>query len=199
MQRPTLNKNIKIEDFKDFYWLKEELIIFCREQEIITSGGNIEITKRIEKFLLTGIKITKSEKIKTRPNSQFDWNNEKITKQTKITDNYKNSENVREFFLENIGTSFKFNVKFMNWMKSNVGLNMTDAISEWNKIDFERKNNKNEKEIEPQFEYNRYIRDFMKDNPSSDRNTAIKCWKNKKSLRGHNNYEKSDLMISAEK
>ncbi len=29
--RPNLTKEISIKDFKDFYWLKEELQNFCRE------------------------------------------------------------------------------------------------------------------------------------------------------------------------
>lgn len=30
-KRPKLNKKINAKDFQDFYWMKEELVAFCRE------------------------------------------------------------------------------------------------------------------------------------------------------------------------
>ena len=49
--------------------------------------------------------------------------------------------------------------------------------------------------IDRQFEYNTYIRDFYAENTGKSLEDAIKCWKYKKSLPGHNRYEKSDLNI----
>lgn len=54
---------------------------------------------------------------------------------------------------------------------------------------------KNKKIIDKQFEYNTYIRDFFKDNKDKSLEQAIKCWKYKKSLKGHNKYEREDLKI----
>ncbi|MGL5913858.1 MAG: DUF6434 domain-containing protein [Bacteroidales bacterium] len=56
-----------------------------------------------------------------KPHSNFDWNVERLTLETIITDNYKNPENVRAFLTTEIGKHFKFNVLFMNWMKQNNG------------------------------------------------------------------------------
>jgi len=53
-KRPNLNKNINLKDFKDFYWLKEELVAFCREIGINSSGGKIDIANRIAEYLKTG-------------------------------------------------------------------------------------------------------------------------------------------------
>lgn len=52
--RPELTKSISVENFKEFYWLKEELQSFCRENGISASGSKIEISNRIELFLQTG-------------------------------------------------------------------------------------------------------------------------------------------------
>lgn len=54
---------------------------------------------------------------------------------------------------------------------------------------------KNKTKIDKQFEYNTYIRDFFNDNKDKSLDQAIKCWKYKKSLKGHNKYEKDDLKI----
>ncbi|MCU6602516.1 SAP domain-containing protein [Peribacillus frigoritolerans] len=52
--RPNLSKDISIESFKDFYWLKEELQTFCRENGISSTGFKDRNSHRIETFLRTG-------------------------------------------------------------------------------------------------------------------------------------------------
>ena len=61
MEKPVLNKNVSLKDFKDFYWLKEELVAFCKSNEITTSGGKINLASRIEQFLTDG-KIPENSK-----------------------------------------------------------------------------------------------------------------------------------------
>lgn len=90
MERPVLDKNSDSKTFRDFYYLKEELVEFCRENGLPTSGGKSVIDK--------------------------------------------------------------------------------------------------------QFEYNTYTRDFFADNKGKSLEEAIKCWKYKKQLQGHNRYERSDLV-----
>ncbi len=177
MTKPILNKTISIKDFKDNYWLKKELIDFCREIGINQSGGKLDIVARIERFLETGEVITVSSQKKSETSSNFDWNNEELNLSIVITDSYKNTENVRNFFKKSIGKHFRFNVEFMNWMKSNVGKTLEDAAVEWREIALRKKNNSGKKVIAPQFEYNTYIRDFLADNPSLSIKDAIKSWK----------------------
>ena len=52
-ERPVLDRNLDSKTFRDFYYLKEELVNFCRENGIPVSGGKIEITDRIAYFLDT--------------------------------------------------------------------------------------------------------------------------------------------------
>ena len=189
--RPKLNTEISIQDFKDFYWYKEELIDFFRSENLDRKGGKIELANRIEKFLETGAR--ELSHVTVSKTSRFDWNAEKLTTETEITDNYQNTENVREFFKNQIGDKFKFNVKFMNWMKFAQGRTLGDAIAQWISITNEMRTDKSHKQIAPQFEYNTYIRDFMKDNSDKTLQDAINCWKIKKSKPGDNKYSKTDL------
>ena len=191
MNRPALDKNISLKDFNDFYWLKEELVDFCKTVGITTSGGKIEIADRIRHYISTGeiIQVKKSTGIK----SSFNWNKEKLTHKTVITDNYKNGENVRSFFIQEIGIHFAFNVVFMKWMKQNIGKTLGDAISKWNEINNFKKDKSYVSEIDPQFEYNRYMRAFLTHNPNSSIKEAMKYWNLKRLKRGTNEYEKTDL------
>ena len=57
MDRPELNNKLDSKTFKEYYYLKEELIDFCRKNNLQTTGGKIELTDRISKFLDTGERI----------------------------------------------------------------------------------------------------------------------------------------------
>ena len=62
--RPELNEKINPEVFIKYYWLKEELYIFCRNNNIPRNGSKKDLTGRIFHYLKTG-KIVKSERSKT--------------------------------------------------------------------------------------------------------------------------------------
>ena len=60
-ERPVLDKHLDSKTFRDFYYLKEESIDFCRENSLPTSGSKIEITDRIAHFLDTGETLSSGE------------------------------------------------------------------------------------------------------------------------------------------
>ena len=189
-ERPSLDKHLDSKTFRDFYYLKEELIGFCRNNDLPTSGGKLEITERIAYFLDTGRVLsagTAKKKVTTISS---------ITKDTEIEANFVCSERHRAFFKEHIGNSFSFNVAFQKWLKSNPGKTYKEAISAYYKILEDKRKGKSQ--IDKQFEYNTYIRDFFADNQGKSLEQAIKCWKYKKRLQGHNHYERSDLVALQE-
>lgn len=185
-ERPTLNKQLDSNTFLNYYYLKEELTAFCRENEIPTFGSKEELTKRIVSFLDTG--KVKKEKAISKKKARIGT----IDIDTVIEENFVCSEKHRAFFKEHIGESFTFNVAFQKWLKANTGKTYQEAIEAYGEI---LKNKKNKKTtIDKQFEYNTYIRAFFEDNTDKSLEEAIKCWKYKKQQQGHNGYEKSDLI-----
>lgn len=186
MERPELTRELDSKLFLDFYYLKEELVAFCREQGLPVTGGKQEITKRIAHFLETG------EILQTQPVSRnIKPAVSEITEDTLIEENIVCSQQHRAFFTEHIGKNFSFNVAFQKWLKENSGKTYRDAIEAYEQIRQEKKKSKTT--IEKQFEYNTYIRDFFKDNKGKSLEEAIACWNFKKSQKGHNRYEPSDL------
>ena len=184
-ERPKLSKELNSAVFRSFYYLKEELVNFCRENNLPVSGGKLELTDRIALFLDTGI-ISETSTHK-KPTIDIGL----ITEDTEIENNIVCSEKHRAFFKEKIGKSFSFNVMFQKWLKTNAGKTYGDAVEAYYQILKEKKNKKTT--IDKQFEYNTYIRDFFEDNKGKKLEEAIICWKYKKSLQGHNRYERSDL------
>ena len=51
MEKPELSKFMNAETFSSYYYLKEELVAFCKELGLPTSGNKQELTKRIAYFL----------------------------------------------------------------------------------------------------------------------------------------------------
>ena len=196
-----LNKELSSAEFKEYYFLKEELKEFCRNEGLKISGSKNQLEKRIIYYLDTGKSLDDSNSIEKddkpiRPNFQkSDKTKASISKEIRLDsilgENFKCSEDKREFFEKEIGKGFKFKVKFQKWLKANPDKTYQDAIHAYHELE-----NSNEKtEIGKQFQYNQYVRDFFKDNDDKTLNDAIKCWNYKKSIKGHNKYEKSDLCI----
>lgn len=184
-KRPNLDITLDSKVFKEYYYLKQELITFCQKYNLQTSGSKIELTARISNFLETGQKTSRTlSHTKTITPST-------ITLDTPIEENFICSEKHRAFYQKEIGSAFTFNVLFQQWLKNNAGKTYKDSISAYYEIIKNKENNKTE--IAKQFEYNTYIRAFFSANKGKNLNQAIKCWKYKKSLKGHNNYEQSDL------
>ena len=151
IERPALDKHLDSKTFRDFYYLKEELIDFCRKNGLPVAGGKLEIADRIAYFLDTG-KVLSAGAGKKKAAIIFT-----ITEDTEIEVDFACSERHRAYY----------------------------QILEDKK--------KGKSKIDRQFEYNTYIRDFFADNQGKSLEEAIKCWKCKKQLPGHNRYERSDL------
>lgn len=192
-KRPNLDKHISLKDFSEFYWLKEELTQFCRQEGIKQAGSKIELTKRIQHFLSTGEKTMPNEVKAAKPQSTFDWKSSPLTLDTIITDNYKNNRNVRHFFQQYLGKQFRFNIRFMEWMQMNTGKTLADAVEAYQLIKLEEKQLTSPKQLPPSLEYNRYIRDFSAANPNKSLKLGIQLWKLKKAQRGDNKYQDSDF------
>ena len=205
--RPPLTKDMESKDFKEYYFLKEELKEFCRNEGLKLSGSKNQLEEKIIYYLDTGKSLDES-KISENNNENNNENNDKLTNfnsnkfnlnddeseirlDSLLGENFKCSEDKREFFEREIGKGFKFKVKFQKWLKANPDKTYQDAINAYHELQ-----NSNEKtKIDKQFQYNQYIRDFFEDNDGKTLKDAIKCWNYKKSIKGHNKYEKSDLDI----
>ena len=190
--RPQLNKDLKSKAFLEHYYLKEELVAFCRQNAIPAAGGKIELTERIAYFLDTG----RIPEAKPRRKASKPVTDAVLTPDSIIEPDIVCSEKHRAFFREHIGKSFSFNVQFQKWLKANAGKTYREAVEAYHRIIQEKKNSKTT--IGRQFEYNTYIRDFFADNQGRSLEEAIRCWKYKKSLKGHNRYERSDLSALGE-
>lgn len=63
--------------------------------------------------------------------AEFDWHGGRITRATQVTDAYRNTQNVRRFLRAECGAEFKFDRRFMQWIKDGTVKTMGDVADEW--------------------------------------------------------------------
>lgn len=184
--RPALTKYLHVNEFLNYYWLKEELQQFCRQHGLSASGSKDDITNRIKIFLQTG-EIVKPQRI--RASKSVIPDNE-LSLETVIVTSHKCSQNVRYFFKKQI-PNFHFSTFIQNFFKENIGKTYQDVINAWHEEQQRLKNPLYKKEIAPQFEYNQFTRDFFADpaNKGKTKKDAIHAWNTKKSQPGDNKYK----------
>ena len=195
MKRPDLPHIKTAQELHQWYWLKQELVDYCKAARISYTGSKAAIKERIGQVLENGAAVEKKPSKKQKPTSKFDWATEVLTLETIITDNYKNGVNTRHFFKTQLGEKFKFNIVFMDWMKANAGKSLQDAVEMWQQLEARKKDKNFKSKIPSSNQYNQYMRDFFADNPDKTIKDARKCWLLKRSLPGNNKYERADLVL----
>jgi hypothetical protein len=196
MKRPDILSIQNGEELKRWYWLKQELVEYCKLVDLGYAGSKFDLLDRIANALDN--KEHKEPKSKTSKQkvSKFNWHSEVLTPDTIITDSYRNSQNVRRFFVQQCGSTFRFSIALMDFMKNNCGNTLQDAVSEWQRLNEQGKDKNFKSEIPPGNQYNKYIRDFFADNPNMTMAEARHFWKLKRSLPlGRHIYEKEDLEL----
>lgn len=183
--RPELRKDLDVQDFLSYYWLKEELQVFCRENGMSAAGSKMEITDRIAAFLQTG-EINKPAKKKKSPSKDV---LSELNLDTVITENHRCSQTVRAFF-KSVIPKFHFSTYIQHYFKENAGKTYRDVVHAWYEEEERKKNPPYKKQIGSQFEYNQFTRDYFADpkNKGSNREEAIKAWNVLKKLPGSNKY-----------
>ena len=184
-ERPGISRQMEGKIFRSFYYLKEEMVAFCKENGLPSGGGKAEISDRIACYLDTG-EILPAD-ISRKAKAKIDV----ISEDSEIEPNLVCSEKHRAFFAEKIGKAFSFRVAFQKWLKENPGKTYAQAIEAYYQLLAAKKNGKTQ--IGKQFEYNAYIRDFFEENPGYPLASAIQCWKFKKGRQGSHRYEAADL------
>lgn len=184
--RPELTKKTKESEFRIYYWLKEELQDFCRKNGIRASGSKQELTDRIAAFLETG-EVQKP--LRQRAHRSSKRTEPELSLDTVITEHHRCSQAVRAF-LQSVIPNFHFSTFIQTYFREHAGNTYRDAVKAWHEEAERKKNPAYKTDIAPQFEYNRFIRDFFDDpsNKGKSREEAIQEWKGIKKCPGSNKY-----------
>lgn len=195
--RPAIGTIDSGNELRRWYWRKDELIARARDLGLKTTSGKFVILDRIAHFLDTGEKQFPGDRA-VRPRSTFDWHSAPLSADTIITDSYKNTRNVRRFFKAAVGDGFKFNIAFMDWMKSNTGKTLADACAAYRTLQDQAKTPGHRTTIRDHNQFNQYTRDFLEDNPDLGMDDVRRVWALKvqtPSDTGRHVYDPADLEL----
>ena len=193
--RPTIATIPTGAELRRWYWLKSELVEEARRRGLKVSGAKFDLLDRLAHHLDTGeadLPQAKAPKV----TSTFDWHAAPLTGQTRITDSYRNTQNVRRFFKAELGKGFSFNIAFMEWMKSNVGKTLDEAVKAYRLQKDAAKGSLSK--IKPHNQFNQYTRDFLADNPGAGMAEVRRVWELKRRLPsddGRHRYRRDDLNL----
>ena len=170
--RPEIADCKDAAQFRDWYYLKDELMVFARTKGIKTTGGKFEIADRIAYFLDHGTPPAAPPRQKV--GSKFDWHGAALTDATVITDSYKNTQNMRRYMQAHI-PGYKFSIPFMDWMKANTGKTLADAVVAAKQIDADKKAGKKQPD-QPHNQYNAYTRAYFDHVPNGTQRQLRRLW-----------------------
>ena len=180
-QRPEISQIDSGEELRRWYWLKAELVAEARRLGVKRSGGKFTILERLCHFHDTGSKRWPGD-VPVSPQSAFDWSTSQLTTTTIVTDNYRNTQNVRRFFRGHVGPGFKFTIALMDWFKVNVGSTLGDALAF---VEAQSRDHAPTK-IKPHNQFNQYCRDFLADNPTLGMSEVRQAWAVRRRLPSEN-------------
>ena len=181
-ERPALTKHTSVTDFNRFYWLKQELLVFCRHHQLPVGGSKADLAERIRYYLSTGSQVVVD---KDQSRSVARDSDASITLETPVV-HYRNDAKTRAFFVAQVGKQFRFNHYLRAFAQQINDGRMTygDLVSGY------RHSLKNKKTtIDPQFEYNQFQRDFHKHNPGKSHTACLAAWQRVKKVSGGNTYQ----------
>ncbi len=174
-QRPSLTPAMSAEEFRAWYWLKEDLVAFCRAHDLSRAGLKREIEARICAYL------SGSEKSKPRvqPRRAGVMPRE-FALETIIGKGWRCSPVLGSYLRSVLGRSFHFNQAMRTFIHTAEGRTLRDACLLYqNSV----RPGAPKAAIPEQLEYNRHFREYFRDHPKATRDEAIAAWRRKRASR----------------
>ena len=166
--RPELRPGLAPETFRDWYWLKAELVAFCRANGLPTAGAKRELAECIAAFLTDGTVLRPAPRVRT-PREPMP---KTLTPATPIGQGWTCGERLRAFFETEVGPSFRFNRALITVIKAPAGRTLGDALAVWQASEAEP-----DRAIAPDLEYNAFTRAYSRAHPDATRAEVRDAWR----------------------
>jgi hypothetical protein len=198
--RPPLEPGMAVEALDQYYWYMQELVAYCRRQGLPAAGQKHEVIERVRHHL-----SGKAVPALRRPSAPGAGSSAKrapaagprqITLDTPVGPDYKCDAATRAFFEAVIGPHFHFTAHLQRFRRANAERRLTygDLVVEW-AVEHERRKDKNyTSTLMHTWEYNRFVRDYMRDKPRNEGKTlkdAAAAWNALRQSRGPRDYASS--------
>jgi SAP domain-containing new25/Domain of unknown function (DUF6434) len=174
MQRPELTANLSADEFARWYWLKEELLQFCRGQHLAVGGSKPALSERVAAHL-AGQNAPAPQTVRRTGEMPSTF-----ALSTVIGVGWRCGPALGAFMRLHCGSGFRFNAAVRNFIHTQSGRNLAEAVQCY-RLSVAR--DAPVSEIIAQNEYNQHTRDFFAQNPNATRQQAVAAWHAKRALR----------------
>lgn len=166
--RPPLALALPAAEFTRWYWRKDELVDFARTLGIATSGAKELLAQRIA-ATLDGSEFIEPTPGRRNGGRQLGGD---LTEATMIPPGQRCSQVLRAWFVKHAGPQFHFDAAMREFIGSADGTTtLGDALAHWRTT-----RDGGPREIDAQFEYNRFTREWHRANPTGSREQLLADW-----------------------
>lgn len=173
--RPSLTSALSATEFRAWYWLKEDLIVFCRAIPLPYAGNKADIEAAIIAHLerRNALPLRAPRRATVRMPTTFVLNDV-------IGAGWTCNPALGAFFRTQLGNRFHFNKAMRDFIHNGAGRTLAEAMT-----CFEEsvKPGQPKRVIAPSLEYNQHTRAFFAANPGPTRQDAIAAWWDKRGKR----------------
>ena len=165
--RPTLDAGLEPWLFREHYWLKSELTAFCRTHGLRTAGAKSQVAGRVEAWLL-GVQQPAGP-----PPRRIGAMPVTFSRSTLIGDGWRCSQDLRAFLSAELGRPFHFDRAAREQIRHGAGHTLGQVLDQASA----RPVRPGPSEIEPQFEYNRFVRAYRLARPGGSHQDLVTAWR----------------------
>lgn len=200
--RPPLEPGMAPKALDMYYWYMQELLVYCRERGLPTQGHKHEIIERVRQHLRGGPIAVPRAPARAKTGSSPATPRE-ITRETLIGPDYSCDARTRVFFESVIGPHFHFSAHLQRFRCANTHLPLSygNLAHEWIAEHERRKDKSYTSALMHTWEYNRFVRDYMRDkerNPGKTLKDAAAAWNTLRQSCGPRDYASSIAPRDAE-
>jgi hypothetical protein len=176
-KRPPLAPSLAPEEFRRWYWLKQELTDFAKQEGLSTSGDKPTLANRIALFLAGVDHATAAAATKAVRQTISQRVSEPLTAETLLGPKQASSQQLRPFFVQAIGPKFAYDIHMRTFLASDQTKTLGEAVAHWHAT-----RNTAKPETLPQLELVRFTKAWHLANPTGTQLQCRAAWKHYKSL-----------------
>ncbi|MEU3315950.1 DUF6434 domain-containing protein [Streptomyces sp. NPDC006662] len=168
--RPELTAALSGNEFSRWYWTLAELTVLARELGVPRGGGKAVLTERLRAALDGGAAPAEPPRRRSASRQLA----APVDGFTVIPEGQRCSQVLREYFRREIGAGFHFDASMRAFVGEGAGRTLADAVAHWHAT---RETAARPQEISPQFELNRFLRNWHAEHPAGTRAEALAAWR----------------------
>ena len=166
--RPELTAGVTGAELLRWYWLQVELSRFARTLGVGSAGGKQQLTARIV-ARLDGRSPSVETASRPPPAAALP---EPLTGATRIPAGQRCTQQLRRYFVGQIGSCFRFDAAMRAFLATGEGSTLGQAVEHWHAT-----RSVGRPEIGGQFELNRFLRDWHRRHPAGSPVDARAAWR----------------------